>query len=244
MKKLIILTTSLLLVSGLSAGGWKKHKDKPIYDYVANNGNVLARTLYVKHRSQPTSYTCGSTVISMQLRWETYLKGKEINFDPQGIHNYINTTGGKESGLIAPELKEGQVKLKNYINDKYNLGLTVSMVEKKADTIDGAVDAIFKKIVKNNSPVILYGNTDTPVSGAGGHYYLGVGVINANNLKGLFINDSVYDSSAYPKGTILANQSIKPRQFLKSSELEAYWKETGSRWPWLTKHIYLQNSSI
>jgi hypothetical protein len=44
----------------------------------------------------------------MQMFWETHKKGNARKYDPASIHAYINTTGGKTSGLTTEELKKGQ----------------------------------------------------------------------------------------------------------------------------------------
>ncbi len=158
------------------------------------------------------------------------------------VHNYINTEGGKESGLTTPEFKNGQSKIRRYLN-RYWSGFNFNiyeMIEIKEDKIVYAINTIKRQMFKNYSTAIIYGNTDTAVSGAGGHYYLVTGAYYGAKL-GLYINDSVYNSPAYPKGSILANQAISPRQYLSAKELEKYWKPTGSRLPWLRKHIFLVN---
>jgi hypothetical protein len=98
---------SAFSVSAVHAG-WER------YPYLSSTydqkikGKLVARWFGVPQYGQPTNYTCGSTTTAMQMFWETHKKGNARKYDPASIHAYINTTGGKTSGLTTEELKKGQ----------------------------------------------------------------------------------------------------------------------------------------
>ncbi len=135
----------------------------------------------------------------------------------------------------------------DFINRSEKLGLSVSMVERKDSSIKNAVSTLATTMGRNFSPAILYGNVR--YASAGGHYLLATGVVYclkgtcSNDVVGLFINDSAYNSPAYSSSHPVRKLAISPRKYLSQSELEAYWKPTGSRLPWLRGHMYLYNSS-
>ena len=99
----------------------------------------------------------------------------------------------------------------------------------------------------NFSPVIIYGNVK--YAPAGGHYLLATGMIYcpqgicADEVVGLLINDSAYNSPAYSPSHPVRQFAITPLKYLNQDELEVYWKPTGSRYPWMRGHMYLYNSS-
>ena len=248
LRKTVLFTalTSALFASTANAG-WEKYPHlSGVYDQKVR-GNIVARWLGVIQYGQPTNYTCGATTTAMQMMWETHKKGKALKYDPLGIHRYINTVGGEKSGLTTAELKAGQAKMISYINRTKHLGLKTSMREGKRKTIKGGVSSIANLMTWNFSPAILYGNVKIPGAGAGGHYYLATGFLNCpkgtctKDYIGLFVNDSVYNSPAYSNSNPVKWQAVTPRKYINYQELEARWKPTGSRLPWLRQHLFLYN---
>jgi len=237
---------SVFLVSNI-------HADWEPYPYLSStydqkiNGQLVARWFGVPQYGQPTNYTCGATTTSMQLVWETHKKGNALKYDPLGIHNYINTTGGSTSGLTTDELKAGQKKLVDYINNTTNLGIRVTMTERKDSSIKNAISTLATTMAVNFSPAILYGNVK--YAPAGGHYLLATGMIFcpqgtcSSEVVGLFINDSAYNSPAYSASHPVRQFALSTRKYLSQNELESYWKPTGSSFPWMRGHMYLYNSS-
>ena len=251
LKKIIffvLIATSFSFATSASAG-WKSHPYISYAYHFKHNGDFLANWLGIPQFAQPTNYTCGSTTTSMQMVWETHKKGMAIMYDILSIHEYINSSGGTESGLNTEELKQGQTKVIEYINETEKLGLNVHMNEAKMDSIKDAISDLNFRIGQNLSPAIIFGNVDIPGASPGGHYYLVTGAIYCpkgtcrNDVMGLYINDSVYDSSAYNAQSLIRKQAISPREYVTAQELESYWEPTGSRWPWRRGHMYLWNSS-
>ena len=201
---------------------------------------VLAkRRLLVPHMSQPTGNTCGATVLNMLINWEhqrqrgSFYPSTDIN----AIYEYLNSNN--VSGLQTPELKNGL----NVIPSIY--GLSINYQEVGSSTINGAIDYYLSNSLNRGVPIIIYGNTNTPDGDPGGHYYLGVGAASSAkgfpfvSVSGMYINDSVYGSPAYPPGSQLANQSLGIQSFVSSYTMENYWKPTGSPVPFLRKHMFI-----
>jgi hypothetical protein len=241
------LAASISFTTSANAG-WERYPYlSAVYDY-KYNGEMIARWLGIRHYAQPTNYTCGSTT-SMQILWETHKKGRAIQFNTTSLHNYMNTSGGSNSGLTAEELKTGQKKVVDYINKNIGLGLNVTMTEGKYSTIKDAVFSLARAMNQNFSPAIIYGNVNLPGASAGGHYYLATGAVYcprgtcSSDLIGLFISDSVYNSPAYSANGAIRNQAIRPRELVWEEDLKFYWQPTGSAYPWRRGHIYLYNSS-
>lgn len=207
------------------------------------NGNLIGLWYGVQQYSQPTTASCGSTTIAMQMMWETHKKGRALRYDPMQVYNYINTDG--QSGISTNELKSGIAKMVGHINQSQNLGLRVWMYERFNSDIKGAISIISNTMKANDSPVILYGNIKN--GSAGGHYYLATGMINcpkgicSSDYFGLYINDSVYNSPAFPTSGVVGANAIPPRHYLNHGELETYWKKTGAFWG---GHGYLHNGQI
>lgn len=244
----VVIATSFSFATSASAG-WERHPYlSHAYNY-KHNGALLASWLGIPQFAQPTNYTCGSSTTSMQMVWETHKKGRAIRYDILSIHDYINSSGGPESGLNTVELKQGQAKVIEYINKTEKLGLNVTMNEAKMNSIKDAISDLNFRIGQNLSPAIMFGNVDIRGASPGGHYYLVTGVIYCpegtcnRDVMGLYINDSVYNSPAYNGGSLIRKQAISPRDYVTAEELESYWEPTGSRWPWRRGHMYLWNSS-
>ncbi|MCU7904424.1 MAG: hypothetical protein KZQ76_00980 [Candidatus Thiodiazotropha sp. (ex Epidulcina cf. delphinae)] len=226
---------------------WKKYPYlSSTYDQKVN-GKLVGLWFGVNQYAQPTNYTCGATTMSMQMMWETHKKGRALKYDPLGIHNYINTTGGATSGLTTDELKAGQTKMVDYINRTKRLGINVAMTEGKEGSIKSAISTLATTMSVNFSPAILYGNVK--YASAGRHYFLATGMVYcpkdtcSRDVIGLFINDSAYNSPAYSASHPVRRLAVSPRKYLSQNELESYWKPTGSSLPWLRKHMYLYNRS-
>ena len=211
---------------------------RDITSYDGGTTTLARRLLLVPHMSQPNSYTCGATVLNMLINWENKRqKGSFLTNDTMAIYNYLNTDGS--SGLATPELKRGLDEIPSFF------GLGINYSEVKSNTIQGAIDYYLSNSLDRGVPIILYGNTNITGSSSGGHYYLGIGAASSTKgypfvtVSGLYINDSVYGSPAYPPGTLVGDQAISSQAFVTVYDLENYWRPTGSAFPWARKHIFI-----
>jgi hypothetical protein len=146
--------------------------------------------LNVPHYSQPTSNTCGATVLSMINSFEKLMYSGTLPPQPDilELYNTGNTDGA--SGLSTPELKALIVALGIYDGKFEEVG-------------SSDIDTAIKDSFWSYSPLVIYGNTY--FGSAGGHYYATTGAIycddtlknyNQCSYRGLYLNDSVFDSPA------------------------------------------------
>jgi hypothetical protein len=133
-------------------------------------------------------------------------------------------------------------KIVDFINSSRELGINVDLKESKSSTISDAIVSYATWINRNHSPAIMLGNVRDGTPGM--HYFLIVGYHGYNNEGyGFYLNDSTYNSPAYPKDSPIGSIAIPPRKFVYRTELERYWAKTGSRFTSLRKHMYLYNSA-
>jgi hypothetical protein len=175
------------------------------------------------------------------------------------LYDIGNTDG--VSGLSTPELKALIVATGIY-GGKFE--------EAGSSDIDSAIKDYFWSY----SPLIIYGNTY--FGSAGGHYYVATGAIycddtlrdnNKCSYRGLYLNDSVFNSPAYPlpprpvfTGNIykFLGQLVKwildvdstdpgrapaPSRFITADDLSSYWKPTGSALPWNKRHYHIRQGA-
>jgi len=242
--------TSSLAILSLSASmqsnaDWIDGPIEGVRD-VKLNGQIVTRNLGIPHFSQTEKYTCGSTTTRMQIIWETYKAGHTYNFSSSSLYSVMNTSGSQESGLTTIEMKEGQNNIISILNNGYGLNVNVEMLESGDEDLTESIRVYFGSMMDNLSPAIMYGNVK--FGSAGGHYYLIKGAVDCPTeicgkvYRGLFLNDSFYQSPAYTN--IETQYAVEAGEFLNSDELETYWKETGSAiytW-WRKKHLFLYNS--
>jgi hypothetical protein len=148
--------------------------------------------LNVPHYGQPTNNTCGATVLSMLSSYERLKSSGSFPPQPDIVELYDTLNTDNVSGLNANELKAGVVALGLFGGKSREVG---------SESIDEAVKDNFLIA----SPLIIYGNSY--FGSAGGHYYAATGAIYCDdvltqygkcNFRGLYINDSILDSPAYP----------------------------------------------
>lgn len=250
-----------LFIATSANAGWKANSNlSGVYDYKVRD-EVVARYLGIPQYPQPTTYTCGATTISMFMLWESHKKGRGIKFSPMSIHNYVNSKDpkGKTSGLTTTELKAGIKKVAGYIKDKGKLQFNIEWYEGKHLTYQRGIESIAYNMKKNFSPAIIYGKVNIPSSrngyqispgaSAGGHYYLATGVVQCpkhlckGGQYGLFINDSVYESEAWGKGSIIRKAAVSPRKLILKIDLKHYWPPTGHKIPWKRRYMVFHNTS-
>ena len=226
--------------TSISLAGWEYGNNSGEYKY---GNSVIAKYLYISHKPQPNNYTCGATNLSSLIAWETLSQeDKSINYSIMSVYNYVNTNGN--DGIQTDELKAGALALKDYTNQAYGMNLSMGTTEVKSDTIEFGIDWFFDQVlVGMHSPAILYGNTKDGY--AGYHYYMVTGAIRCpsnicgSEYNGMLLNDSVYNSPAYPADSDKRKNALSPGNWVSQSELETYWKKTGSRYPWNRTHIML-----
>jgi len=252
MKKFIFVVIGLCVgVSNVYAvEKWVKNPSYGAWDYQID-GTVVGTYLSVLQVSQPTTYTCGATTLSMLLIWECQKKGYNNQYyNRMQIHKIMNTSGGETSGLTTEELKKGIPIIVNYVRNVDRIRINVNMRERKNYSIRSAINFLSNQMQRNDSPAILYGNVK--YGSAGGHYYIVTGVFNCNNYNrgfcrtdynGFYLNDSVYGSRAYSAYNPVKINAISTRKYISEDELASYWKPTGSKFFWLRKHIFLYNKS-
>jgi hypothetical protein len=198
----------------------------------------VGKRLNVPHYSQPTEVTCGATVLAMIKSFEELKDSGTLPSQPDILDIYDNGNTDGADGLSTPELK---ALITEYGFYKSIYSDSTNFAEVGADEIETAIEDTYNYVY---SPTIIYGNTYW--GSAGGHYYTSTGEIYCDDIlvkynicsyRGLYINDSVYNSPAYPN---LSKSALVPSVFITADEMENYWKPTGSALPWLRKHYYIR----
>ena len=211
--------------------------------------------LNVPHYGQPTNNTCGATVLSMLSSYERLKSSGSFPPQPDIVELYDTLNTDNVSGLNANELKAGVVALGLFGGKSREVG-------------SESIDEVVKDAYLSTSPLIIYGNSY--FGSAGGHYYAATGAIYCDDIlkqngkcsfRGLYINDSVFNSPAYPVPELhytgivslvrhlIAMQSsvgahaLNPSQFHTIDELEDYWEKTGSAIPWKKMHYYVRGGA-
>lgn len=241
-KLALLLSSNIIFISFCSSlySGWDANNEVYTKEY---KGKIIQKVLNIPHKSQPNTYTCGATNLQSIVRWKTLYNGdNKVVYDIDSIYQYVNTNDS--DGIQIPELKSGYTNLIDYTNNIYGMKISNHTTEIQGKTIADAIYGFYNiNLLNKNSPAILYGNTKDGLPGY--HYYMAIGGINCDKaicgleLKGLYLNDSVYDSPGWTADSSKRKNALTPWQFVNEKELETYWKKTGSKLPWERTHNML-----
>jgi hypothetical protein len=191
--------------------------------------------------SQPTNNTCGATNTRMLLSWITKKEGSIVVYNIESLYSFMNTNG--VDGVQTNELKKGISDAVAYTNKTNNMSLDIGQTEIASVTPADGVTDLKIALKSTENPTILYGNVKD--GNPGMHYYSGVGVVDCSAticgsvIKGMFLHDSVYNSTAYTDTSMTRINALKPFTWIRDFELDTYWKKTGSAYPWKKKHYML-----
>lgn len=173
--------------------------------------------------------------VAAYLDFEFKKAGYTANFPDEAIkdiYNYGNTNSVE--GWYPDELKNVLSKYTDYFQGVYG-GFEHNLFEVQYDNTSTAIINIDKHLAKNPSAIFIYGNTKRAydLNWAGGHYYTVHGTLNCTtkncgfNLKGIRLNDSVYNSPAY-KDRNTYPDVIDHFRFVSSNDLKTFWLKTGA----------------